>query len=217
MDSSFPLCSTNGGADLAKFRYSFYKGALGDLIPLSLSSLRPANGVGYAGMDDEHPGMDDEHPAYVLVREHSHMVAGQIARAVAQDLDRNREELLSGDDSGLCSAWEELCVQVQGEESFFFDAYRDMALNLLRNRAEALPVTEQRMLWWRTDLGWDWLWDASNRSPGEPSPPDPGIDLDEIATWLFSDALRPLAENFSNAHIQQFLDDEIEDEDEDED
>ncbi len=34
-----------------------------------------------------------------------------------------RDCLLSGDDTDLVSVWEEICIQVQGQESFDWDAY----------------------------------------------------------------------------------------------
>src|SRR6187200_1466408 len=39
--------------------------------------------------------------------------------------------LLSGDDSGLKNTWEEICIQVQGEESIHWDVYSDAIRNFI--------------------------------------------------------------------------------------
>ena len=47
-------------------------------------------------------------------------------------------EMLSGDDSGLKNVWEEICVQVQDEQSFFWDTYVETMESLLSGYVELL-------------------------------------------------------------------------------
>ena len=56
--------------------------------------------------------------------------------AALEQMDAN--EMLSGDDSGLKNVWEEICVQVQGEESVFWDAYVETIESLLSGSVELL-------------------------------------------------------------------------------
>ena len=47
--------------------------------------------------------------------------ASRIARKAIHDLQQ-MTVTMSGDDSGLKNTWDEICVQIQQEESFFWDA-----------------------------------------------------------------------------------------------
>ena len=48
--------------------------------------------------------------------------------------------LVSGDDSVLQNTWEEVCVQVQGEESFFWEIHLDIIEDLLDEMIEPIGV-----------------------------------------------------------------------------
>ena len=48
--------------------------------------------------------------------------------------------LLSGDDSGLKNVWEEYCVQIQGEESYYIDIYEDIVAASVKEIYTKYPV-----------------------------------------------------------------------------
>ena len=144
------------------------------------------------------------HPAYRVVSEHARALAGQIGLQVASDLKRAREPLLSGDGSGLKSAWQEICVQVQGEESVFWDAYIQLMRDYVLSRLQTVSAPELEMLWLRTESGWDWLWDVVNAKEGE-VPPNPGVDQEAIAQWIVQEFLIPLAERDDSSPVSRFL------------
>lgn len=48
--------------------------------------------------------------------------------------------MLSGDNSGLANVWDELCVQVQGEHSYYWDAYLETIDDFLRWPVDELPA-----------------------------------------------------------------------------
>lgn len=64
-----------------------------------------------------------------------------IAKDVIKDLmslnDKNM--LLSGYDSGLKNVWEEICVQVQDEYSFHWDAYENTIENCINSSISKQP------------------------------------------------------------------------------
>jgi hypothetical protein len=66
-----------------------------------------------------------------IVREVANQASRRIARKVTAVLQRMKDTL-SGDDSGLETTWDEICVQVQYEESVLWDIYdttvRDLVL-----------------------------------------------------------------------------------------
>lgn len=57
-----------------------------------------------------------------IVKAVAEAAAKRIARRVILGLQR-MHHTLSGDDSELVTTWDEICVQVQYEQSFFWDAY----------------------------------------------------------------------------------------------
>lgn len=83
--------------------------------------------------------------------------ADVVAKAVAALKSMKGNSLLSGDDSGLRNVWEEVCVQVQGEESFYWDTYLDVIDDLLTAFVEELSQQDRLALWLRTEAGYDWL------------------------------------------------------------
>lgn len=119
--------------------------------------------------------------------------------------------ILSGDDSDLRNTWEEICVQVRGGRTLFWDAYecamRDAVLGtlLLFDRS----VIEN--LWLHTDEGWDLIYDlrkdletgASKKATY--SIPDIPVDDNAIAREIITNYLLPMAEDYSNPRIETFL------------
>ncbi|UJP63507.1 hypothetical protein [Mongoliitalea daihaiensis] len=61
--------------------------------------------------------------------------------------------ILSGDDSGLVNSWDEICVQIQGEYSFDWEAYEFMIDNHLKEETKKLTTHEQFAIWLQTDNG----------------------------------------------------------------
>ena len=138
--------------------------------------------------------------------------------AALEQMDAN--EMLSGDDSVLKNVWEEICVQVQGEESVFWDAYVETIESLLSGSVELLDRDECLALWANTDEGWEYVFDHHADEDGVADVPVSG---DEIVNKL-KDELLSAAANYSNSRISKFLschddgyddleDDEVDDED----
>lgn len=156
-----------------------------------------------------------------LIREYAALAATAVAEGVVAALTKITDTL-SGDDSRLKNVWEEICVQVQGEESFFWSTYRDIMHDMVLAELEKLPRRDLVALWLQTDEGWDWHWDFQNEETSDvyrPSEtPSPPCDLEAIANFVLEERLLTIAENYSNRNISAYLDGESsEDEDEDED
>lgn len=143
-----------------------------------------------------------------LLQEWAALLRKRLARATVEALASLDAEL-SGDDSGLTSAWEEICVQVQDEYSLDWDIYEEFIRDLLRSALLELTNPEQVALSLSTDAGLEWLMEAGDNDV----PPDFEDDvIDELMTELLS-----LAEDFESPNISRFIwgdDDENEDEDE---
>jgi hypothetical protein len=108
-------------------------------------------------------------------------------------------QTMSGDDSGLTNLWEEICVQVQDEHSFFWDAYDDIARDLVEGFASKIPEYEKQALWLQTPPGEDWQF-----SEPEDRDPNPIIDLDEIVEYVLTHHVYSQAADWSNARIEAY-------------
>lgn len=108
-------------------------------------------------------------------------------------------QTLSGDDSELKTAWDDICVQVQYEESFFWDAYDEMVRSLVRAYVEQLPRHEQEALWLQTDEGRDW--DCEEIEHREPYP----VCVDDIVNYIARKHVYAKADQWSNPRIRAFL------------
>lgn len=111
-------------------------------------------------------------------------------------------EMQLGDDSGLLDVWEEVCVQVQGEESMFWSAYVDTIDSILMGRIKMLDRDEQLALWVMTDSGWDYVYDHHADESG--SEADIPLDLTEIVDMI-RDEIMIKAADYESPTIDAYL------------
>ena len=156
-----------------------------------------------------------------LIKEFADFAATATASKVMASL-QEITATLSGDDSGLTNAWEEVCVQVQGEESVDWETYREIMNDFVRAELESLPYRDRAALWLQTDDGSSWYLESDgleqhctdeDRSADEALVP---YELPSIVEYIVEQYLVPTAERFSNRNIEAYLSDESSDEDDDE-
>lgn len=72
----------------------------------------------------------------------------EIVNKVILELIRLREDqyLLSGEDSGLKNVWEEICVQVQDEYSFYWESYEDTIRNFIEEVISKQHIAIQNLV-----------------------------------------------------------------------
>lgn len=151
--------------------------------------------------------------------------AGRIRDKVVDDAVAELErmngqggEMLSGG-SGLKTVWEEICVQVQGEQSYFWNFYLETMEGVLSGCVELLDPDSRLALWTATDAGWDYVYDHRDENEGVDDVP---VMSDEIVSKLMESLLEAAAD-FENLRVEKFLAryeygyDELEDEEPDED
>lgn len=100
------------------------------------------------------------------------------------------EATLSGD-SGLENVWEEVCAQVQGEESIDWSTYEDIIVDLLHSVVKGLDRDAQLALWAATDSGWDYIYDHHADKNGAVGAP---LDIGAIVAKLKEDVLSAAAD-----------------------
>lgn len=79
----------------------------------------------------------DKRPLYEFYQD----CTRQISNNVILELKKMRDPmyLLSGEDSGLKNVWEEVCAQVQGEKSYFWESYEETIDNCVLLELKNLP------------------------------------------------------------------------------
>ncbi|MGH8432980.1 MAG: hypothetical protein ACRERX_00535 [Pseudomonas sp.] len=131
------------------------------------------------------------------------------------------EATLSGD-SGLENVWEEVCAQVQREESIDWSIYEDIIVDLLHSVVKALDRDAQLALWAVTDAGWDYIYDHHADKNGAVGAP---LDIGAIVAKLKEDVLSAAAD-YESPSLYRYIwgeddpeydEDEEYEEDEDED
>ena len=68
----------------------------------------------------------------------------------------------------LRTLWDEICIQVQGEESDLWSAYLEEVDTYLLDEINWLPRIEKEAMWMQTSEGTDWEFDEDRQSNGPP-------------------------------------------------
>ncbi len=77
-----------------------------------------------------------------VVRALALRVSSAIARKTARELRKLTDSLALGDDTGLKNTWEEVCVQIQYEQSVLWDVYEHTIDALILAHVEKLEQYE---------------------------------------------------------------------------
>lgn len=133
-----------------------------------------------------------------IVRDLASALKSRIVSACIRDLQRMREHLLSGEDSGLANIWDEICVQEQQERSFFWKAYEETMDALIECRVSGLRPYELDALWLLTPQGDDWDCEPCDTRDGYP------VVQQDVEDYLAVELLTA-ANNWSNARISRYL------------
>ena len=135
-----------------------------------------------------------------VVRQLADHVAHGLTRRTIAALQGMTDHLNSGEDSGLKSVWDEICVQVQGEESVVWDAYEQTVRALLTAEVAELPAHEREALWLQTEPALDWNWEEADARAAYP------VNPEDVVEHLWREYLLPEAGRWSNARIRAFQD-----------
>lgn len=134
-----------------------------------------------------------------ILRKFANEIAEGISRKTISALQKITGTL-SGDDSGLINAWDEICVQVQHEYSIYWDVYVQMVDTFVLCSVEELKEHEKSALWFQTEEGWDWLYEY-----GQEKEEFPPVSHRDIAEYIVKEYILNKAENWSNGRIRAYL------------
>jgi len=143
--------------------------------------------------------MSDKLSESTIVRAVADQAARRIARKVVAALQK-MDDTMSGDDSELETTWDEICVQVQYEQSFYWDAYDQTVRSILAGHVAELPKHEREAIWLQSNAGNDW--DCKDAEDREAYP----VSDDDIVDYLANEYVYEEAGRWSNARIRAYLD-----------
>ncbi len=136
-----------------------------------------------------------------IVRALADEVCQRVSRKTIRALQSmaNPDGLLSGEDSGLTNTWDEICVQLQGEESYFWGSYEEIVRTYVESFVGELPAHESEAVWLQTPEGDDW--DSKEIGEREPSP----VVDDDIVNCILNDYVLRAGNDWNNSRIRTYL------------
>jgi hypothetical protein len=123
----------------------------------------------------------------------------RITRKTICALQRMDYCLMAADDSGLTSTWDEVCVQIQGEESGAWEEYERTIQDSLTAEFGKLTAHEQDAIWLQTDEGENWSYEDADHRGSAPDPTDDSVE------FLMRKFLYSKAADWTNKRISQYL------------
>jgi len=147
-----------------------------------------------------------ENIEFQLLSNLSSFHVSKIADSVIKELmELKKDLLLSGDDSGLKNTWEEICVQVQGEQSFYWDSYEGTINNFIEKVFDEQPEVVRKLIMYVAGIDI------------EPE----GTEDEPVYSWeaainCINDEIMMNAGSFENRNVTRYLDQDFEEEDEEE-
>ncbi len=105
----------------------------------------------------------------------------------------------SGDETLLKNIWDEICVQVQGEESVMWEDYVDTIQPLILSEVARLDATLKQAIWLQSEESFDWRFDNKDHE-------GPIVCEDDvIANYILKDFVLSAAADWTNKRIEKYL------------
>ena len=135
-----------------------------------------------------------------IVRALARQITARVVRRVIRRLaELGRPYMQSPEDSGLSHVWDELCVQLQGEQSIYWHLYDDTVYQHVAAEVERVADYELEAVWLSTSQGEEW--DYDDESERDPDPVSQSDVIDFIVDEVYE-----AGTNWSNRRIRAYLD-----------
>lgn len=122
----------------------------------------------------------------------------EISRKVIRSLRKMTAGMQSGDDSPLKNIWDEVCVQIQDQESAVWDYYLETVESLVMQELKGLDDATKQAIWLQTYEGSDWSCDNEDGETAD------FVD-DDMAIYIVNNFVLSEAANFTNQRIEKYL------------
>ena len=103
--------------------------------------------------------------------------------------------LLHTEDSGLLNTWDEICVEVQSEETYYRRLYLPTIEDVVDAEIEKRASSLQQAIWLQTENGSGW----------EPEDDEPINVAQDIADYVIQEYVLRKADRWSNQRIERYL------------
>jgi hypothetical protein len=135
----------------------------------------------------------------------------QVSGKVVRELRKMTAGMQSGDDSPLKNIWDEVCVQMQGQESATWEYYLDVIRDLIRIELKPFDSETEQAIWLQTDQGADWdrdtEWKIQNEEDDIPEKME--VNQEDIIEFILNEYVLKTASDWKNKRIEKFLDREM--------
>lgn len=125
-------------------------------------------------------------------------IAEELTNEIISDLEQMKDTLL-GDDSGLETTWDEVCVQIQGEASIFWDAYEHTVRAVIGQHIAKLGKFSLAAIWFQTEAGVSWSGEHVGRYEACT------LSRKDVVDYLAAQYVFPAAARWSNPRIVLYL------------
>lgn len=143
--------------------------------------------------------LEDKHMAYKdkIIEYVAKEACKKVSTKIIRKLQQMTECMLSGDDSELGNVWDEICVQIQWEESTMWDVYLDTIRSFIQHEMNKINVKIKQAIWLQTEEGLDWEFDDEQGS----------LEFceDDITEYILQDYILQSAVDWSNKRIEKYL------------
>lgn len=144
-----------------------------------------------------------------LIREAGEDIIQRLVRSWIRQLQKIKRKdgmMASPDDSGLENLWDDVCVQIQGERSMFWNLYEDYLYDMIYSQLEKRCTwNELEILWTQTREFQEKVAAADDDCFDEKDPtPWKGIHMENLADWCLSELLG-VAGNYNNIRIEEYI------------
>lgn len=132
-----------------------------------------------------------------IIRDLADRECKRISTSIIRRLQKMKgNSMLSGDDSELGNTWDEICVQVQGDRSFFWDAYEQTIEQMLHSAVESLTQETETAIWLQTENGYVW----DEEEDGEPE-----TVFEDVANYILHEYIYEEASRWNNYRIEAHM------------
>jgi len=135
-----------------------------------------------------------------VIRAFAEEICQQLTRKMIADLQKMKDALRSGDGSGLENTWDEICVQIQYEQSIYWDAYDSTVRQMVEAEVEKLSPHEREAIWLQTLEADDWEFDEESEHDHYP------VCNDDIVGYVVKERIYHEAGRWNNQRIREYLD-----------
>jgi hypothetical protein len=123
----------------------------------------------------------------------------RISRQVIFILQRLTSGGASGGDSPLKNLWDEICVQVQFQESVMWGLYSETMEQIIDGEIQKSDTAVQQAIWLQTSNGFDWAYDQEGEVETVP------CNRQDIIDHILNEYVLSQAADYSNRRIREYL------------